>query len=162
MNVGGGIKVNPKRKRFAVVGGITISKDGITFSYSTYKKPSLNSKDIILYLGKVVKDEKIVIIMDNTRIHGNEVREFLEKNNVEFIYLPPYSPDKSTAEGPWAVLKKKLYSKIYTDFETLTWDIKRFLRSISKRVNDLIYSVNRCGEPWMLILNEVTCPLRSD
>jgi Transposase and inactivated derivatives len=101
----------------------------------------------ILYLGRVVKDEKIVIIMDNARIHGNEVREFLEENNVEFIYLPPYSPDKSPTEGPWAVLEKKLYSKMYTDFETLTWDAKRFLRSISKKVNDLIYSVNRYGEP---------------
>ncbi|AAK41945.1 Second ORF in transposon ISC1078 [Saccharolobus solfataricus P2] len=147
MKVGGGIKVNPKRKRFAVVGGITISKEGITFSYSTYKKPSLNSKDIILYLRKVIKDEKTVIVMDNARIHGNEVREFLEENGVEFVYLPPYSPDKSPAEGPWAVLKKRLYSKIYTDFETLMWDATRFLRSISKRVNDLTYSVKRCGEP---------------
>ncbi|BCU67316.1 hypothetical protein HS7_09470 [Sulfolobales archaeon HS-7] len=68
----------------------------------------------------MIKDEKVVVIMDNTRIQGNRVRKFLEENGVDFVYLPPYSPDKSPAEGPWAILKRKLYSKIYTDFETLT------------------------------------------
>jgi len=48
----------------------------------------------------IIREGKIVIVMDNARIHGNEVREFLEENNVEVIYLPPYSPDKSPAEGP--------------------------------------------------------------
>lgn len=51
MKAGAGVKVNPKRKRFAVIGGIMISKAGITFTYSTYKKPSLNSEDIILEKG---------------------------------------------------------------------------------------------------------------
>ncbi len=109
---------------------------------------------------KVIKDEKTVIVMDNARMHGNEVREFLEENGVECAYLPSYSPDKSPAEGPWAVLKKRLYSNIYTDFETLTWDAKRFLRSISRGANYLTYSVKRCGEPWTSILNEVPLPFK--
>ncbi len=79
---------------------------------------------------------------------------------MEFVYLPPYFPDKGPAEGPWVVLKKRLYSNMYTDFETLTWGAKRFLRSISKRVNDLTYSVKRCGEPWTSILNEVPLPFK--
>ncbi len=65
----------------------------------------------------MIKDEKTVIVMDNARIHGNEVRGFLEENGVGFVYLPPYSPHKSPAGGPWAALKKRLYSNIYTDFE---------------------------------------------
>ncbi len=149
----GGIKVNPKRK-FTVV-RITIGKEGIAFTYSMYKKPSLNSEDIILYLSKVIKDEKFVIAMDN-RIHGDKVREFLEEKGVEIVYLH-YSPDKSP-EGPW-ILKKKLYSKTYTDIEILTWDAKRFLRSIYRRANDLVYSVRRC-EPWTSILNEVVLPFK--
>ncbi|ADB86670.1 hypothetical protein LD85_0975 [Saccharolobus islandicus L.D.8.5] len=65
----------------------------------------------ILYLGRVVKDEKIVIIMQNARIHGNEVREFLEENNVEFIYLPPYSPDKSPPEDLGQCSRKSFTQK---------------------------------------------------
>ncbi|BFI76889.1 hypothetical protein YN1HA_29870 [Sulfurisphaera ohwakuensis] len=133
MKAGGGVKVNPKRKRVAVIGGITISKEGIGFSFSTHKKPSLNSKDIILYLRKVMKDEKTV------------------------THLPtPLLPRQESS-------RRTLYNtreKLYKDFNTLIWDAKRFLRLIYKRVNDLNYSVERCGELWTSILNEITLPFK--
>mgnify|MGYP001773062507 FL=1 len=156
-----GIRVNPKRKRSAIIGGITISKERISSNYSTHDKPSLNSEDVIDYLRKVIREgEKTVIVMDNAKIHGEKVREFLEEKGVEYVYLPPYSPDKSPAEGPWALLKAKLYKKIYNDFETLIWDTRRYLQSISKRGKDLKYSIERCGEPWTSILNVVTLPFK--
>ncbi|QXJ35434.1 hypothetical protein [Saccharolobus shibatae] len=56
------------------------------------------------------------------------------------------------------LFSRKSYSKIYTDSKILTWDANRFLQSVSKIINDLIYNVKRFGEPWTSILNEVILP----
>ncbi|MGC9177227.1 MAG: hypothetical protein ACP5G6_02200 [Conexivisphaera sp.] len=87
------------------------------------------------------------------RAHPREGGEgFLRGRGAEVVYLPRYSPDRSPAEGPWAVLKGGLCSRVYMDFEELGQDARRFLRSMAGRRDVLIYSVRRCGEPWTSLL----------
>ena len=48
------------------------------------------------------------------------VREFVERLNIELLYLPPYSPNLNLIERLWKFVKKKcLYSKYYTNFSDL-------------------------------------------
>jgi transposase len=44
MGVGHIVRLNPRRDRSSVIGGITISRDGISFSHSVVEKPSLTSR----------------------------------------------------------------------------------------------------------------------
>ena len=45
--------------------------------------------------------------MDNARIHhASEARDYLRDNNLNYIYLPPYSPDLNPIELVFGVLKR--------------------------------------------------------
>ena len=49
------------------------------------------------------------MILDNVRFHhAKKVQEFLEKNpRLQFLFLPPYSPDLNPIENDFANLKKR-------------------------------------------------------
>jgi len=54
-------------------------------------------------------DENSVIVMDNMRSHhAKEVTSFLDARGVQYLYLPPYSPDLNPIEKLWSKLKSIL------------------------------------------------------
>ena len=47
-----------------------------------------------------------VVIMDNMRSHhARAVKDFLDKNHIKYLYLPPYSPDLNPIENMWSKIK---------------------------------------------------------
>jgi transposase len=52
-----------------------------------------------------------VVVMDNLSSHKIVgVRDLIEKQGAEALYLPPYSPDLNPIEKAWAKLKQMLRS----------------------------------------------------
>ncbi len=52
-----------------------------------------------------------VVVMDNLSSHKvKEVRELIEAQQAEVLYLPPYSPDLNPIEKAWAKIKQHLRS----------------------------------------------------
>lgn len=50
-----------------------------------------------------------IVIMDNMRsYHARAVTEFLDRNKIQYLYLPPYSPDLNPIEKMWSKLKAYL------------------------------------------------------
>jgi transposase len=71
---------------------------------------------------------KIVIILDNARIHHAKLlHDFLEeyKSRLFLTFLPPYSPDLNMIEELWGWLKNSVINNAF--FETLA-DIKTAVR----------------------------------
>jgi len=68
--------------------------------------------DMISFLELVRKanpDREICIVLDNARIHhASSVAEKAEELKIEFIYLPPYSPDLNPIEFGWKDMKREL------------------------------------------------------
>ena len=59
---------------------------------------------------------KIVIILDNAKIHHAKLlKEFLEenRNRLEFVYLPPYSPNLNKIEELWGWLKDSVINNVF-------------------------------------------------
>ena len=59
---------------------------------------------------------KTVIILDNARIHHAKLlKEFLDKNKdcLEFVYLPPYSPNLNKIEELWGWLKDSVINNVF-------------------------------------------------
>lgn len=57
---------------------------------------------------------KIIIILDNSRIHHARLNQpFLGENKrrLEFVFLPPYSPNLNLIEGLWKGLKETVIKK---------------------------------------------------
>lgn len=61
-------------------------------------------------------NKKIVIILDNTRIHHAKLlKEFLEENRncLELVYLSPYSPNLNKIEELWSWLKDSVINNVF-------------------------------------------------
>ena len=73
-----------------------------------------------------------VVVMDNLSAHkGEKVRELIEAEGCELIYLPPYSPDFNPIEGAFSKLKSYLREACARSQDTLMEVIGRALSTIS-------------------------------
>jgi len=82
---------------------------------------------------------KIVLILDNARIHHAKLLEpFLQehKNRLQLEFLPPYSPKFNLIEGLWKWLKSDVINNVF--FSSV--------KEIRKAVRGFIDSVNKVQE----------------
>lgn len=59
---------------------------------------------------------KVVMVLDNARIHhARLLQHFLKKNKdrLELVFLPPYSPQLNLAEGLWRWLKADIINNVF-------------------------------------------------
>lgn len=62
---------------------------------------------------------KIVMVLDNTRIHHAKlIQPFLEEQaeRLSLVFLPPYSPNLNLIEGLWRWLKKSIIENVFYRF----------------------------------------------
>jgi len=88
-----------------------LTEEGIKATY-TYSE-SLTGPLFIFYLNTFVLpmlDDEQTLIMDNLPVHHAEiVQEYLMKNNIKVLFLPPYHPELNPIEEAFS--KIKLYIK---------------------------------------------------
>ncbi len=90
---------------------------------------SLSVCQLLAKLYQRFADLPITVVLDNARYQKcrlvqNTARIF----EIEFLYLPSYSPDLNLIERVWKFVKRKsLHSKCYSDFEAFTQVISQCL-----------------------------------
>ena len=84
-----------------------LSETGVQGEY--HYSGSLNAQKFLFYLEYVVLPLLItgqVLIMDRHPVHcAGEVRDFLRKNQIDYLYLPPYSPELNPIEEVFSKIK---------------------------------------------------------
>jgi putative transposase len=79
---------------------------------------------------------KIVIILDNSRIHHAKLLEsfFKENNNrLQLKFLPPYSPKMNLIEGLWGWLKSEVINNVFfSSISEIRKAVRGFVNSIIK------------------------------
>ena len=112
---------------------VILAEDGIKaqYTYSTTLNAVLFMAYLDLYVLPILKEGQ-VLIMDNHPVHHAKiVSEYLHKNNVKFLYLPPYSPELNPIEEAFSKVKyyikkhkprtlDRLLATINKAFETIT------------------------------------------
>ena len=88
---------------------------------------------------KYNKAKNIRIILDNAPYHhALIVNKYANENNINLVFLPPYSPNLNLAERLWAFMRRKvLATKYYESFNDFKKAIVRFFRGIKNRKDDL-------------------------
>ena len=80
--------------------------------------------------------KKFVMILDNARPHhAKKVTQYVEKHvaNLEFLFLPPYSPDLNPSENVWKLLRRNATHNVYFDsLTTLVDKVTLTLNDFSK------------------------------
>lgn len=98
--------------------------------------------EFLAFLEKLVQKhdgKKIVIILDNAKIHRAKLLQpFLEENkeSLTLTYLPPYSPELNIIEGLWGWLKSDIINNVFFNC----------VNEIKKAVNEWIEEVNKIPE----------------
>lgn len=106
--------------------------DGVVFQ--TYLRetllPALNEGDLL--------------VMDNLSVHKSErVRELIEREGVEVLYLPPYSPDFNPIEEAFSKIKNLLRKAGARGREALVEAIGTALSEVSEE--DALAFFEHCG-----------------
>jgi transposase len=84
-------------------------------------KEHSKKEDVCEFLAEI-KDKnpktKIIVVLDNFASHrANDTKEYAEKNGIELIYLPPYSPDLNPIEFIWKSIKKVISREFIIDID---------------------------------------------
>jgi transposase len=83
-----------------------------------------------------------VLILDNARIHHAKlIQPFLEqqKERLQLVYLPPYSPKLNIVEGLWGWLKESvIYNVFFSSIFEIRTAVKTFIDEISKDLMNIV------------------------
>lgn len=91
---------------------------------------------------EVYPNGKIVMILDNARIHHAKLLQpFLEeqKDRLELVFLPPYSPKLNLIEGLWGWLKSEIINNVfYKDARKIKLAVRKFISFINQDLERII------------------------
>jgi transposase len=103
------------------------------------EEETYDAQVFLSFLKKIVvkyRGEKIVLILDNARIHHAKLlHPFLDehKKQLQLLFLPPYSPQLNLIEGLWGWLKKSvIYNVFYSNVADIRKAVQTFIREINK------------------------------
>lgn len=85
---------------------------------------------------------KIVMILDNARIHHAKlIQPFLKEHEdqLELVFLPPYSPQLNLIEGLWKWLKSDvIYNVFYSSVQEIRKNVQAFIQRINQKPEQTI------------------------
>lgn len=143
------IERNGSHKGLNIVGATEIVKqfDSIVDCYSY--DVSIRSSKIVTFLENLIsknKGKKVLVILDNAKNHKSKtIKKFSDEhtNDLELIYLPPYSPELNPQENVWNKIKNCLFrlrARVCVDelFCNLSSFIDKF-NSNSEQVKSIVH-----------------------
>ncbi len=136
-----------KRERMTIFGAV----NPISGEVIVQKSEKGNGVTFLKYLKKIIRfykntNGKIHLILDNVRYHHARIlKPFLEKNKdkIELMFLPAYSPDLNPIERIWWYMRKKIMNNRYVD--TLKNRMIEFWKIFSHYQKPNQFIVNLCN-----------------
>lgn len=117
------------RQRQHLVGAVDPLEGKVHIAFSDTLKTVQFQHFLEGLLARYPKAKKLIIILDNARAHhSQELEPFLKtnKNQLELMFLPSYSPDLNPMEWFWRFLRKKV------THNTFFGTFKEFQRALIK------------------------------
>lgn len=98
--------------------------------------------DFLSHLLKAYPAGKIVMVLDNARIHHAKlIQPFLQENRdrLELVFLPPYSPQLNLMEGVWKWLKETVINNVFFgNVQKIILAVRAFLEDVTHRRDEAI------------------------
>lgn len=122
------VKVKLGFKSFYLYSSVEVSS-GSNF---TLHLPYVNTECMQIFLDEFAKEvgrEQVTIIMDGAAWHKSKA--LIIPQNIEVIFLPPYSPELNPVERLWLYIKKAvIYNKIYDSLDNLENAVATFIANL--------------------------------
>ena len=82
------------------------------------------------------------MVLDNARIHHAKfIQPFLKENRerLELVFLPPYSPELNLIEGLWKWVKESVVNNVFFgNVQKIKLAVRGFIRGINKQKDTII------------------------
>jgi transposase len=133
------LKTNTGRQRININGAYDIENHNVIIR----EDESINAQSTIALLEQMLKEQPLgmlYIILDNARYYRSKmVQEFITDNpRIQFVFLPPYSPNLNIIERLWKLFKKKTtYNKYYEKFSVFKNSCLDFFENIDNYRNEI-------------------------
>jgi len=117
------------RKRQHLIGAVDPRVGRVHVAFSDTLKAVQFQHFLEGIIARYKKAGKILMVLDNARAHhSKELAPFLKtnKDKLELMFLPPYSPDLNPMEWFWKFLRKRVTHNTFFD------TFKKFQRTIAK------------------------------
>jgi transposase len=133
-------------KHYTTIG--ILAKEGVKFhhSFEGYLDKAYFIYLLRIFIVPMMANTSKYLIMDNCSSHNNaDVKNFLKENNVNYLFLPPYSPEYNPIELAWSKFKQFI-KKIKPRCSFYLWlSINLAIDSISlSDINGYFRNVNNC------------------
>lgn len=130
------VKSAPTRDKIAFSGFVN-PETGILFTTICEKFSFETTMEAVrLFLNLHKSDMKQLIILDNAPWHKKAVRlmrEDIAYQNIDFLFLPRYSPELNPIERVWRITRKeKTHNRYFEMFETLKETLVCYFKKFSK------------------------------
>ena len=121
-----------------------------TLNYETgeivcVEEEKYDAEVFLAFLKKIVAHYptgKIVMILDNARIHHAKlIQPFLEENcqRIQLVFLPPYSPQLNLIEGFWKWLKEAVINNVFfPNAQKIKLRVREFVRLQNTQKENII------------------------
>lgn len=124
-----------KHSGVKLIGLLDYETGEVVCSHST----SYDAQQFLAFLQLVLEKypgQKIVMILDNARIHHAKLLQpFLQQNKevLELVFLPPYSPQLNPIEKVWGWLKRTcIYNVFFKSVEEIANAVFAFINDINR------------------------------
>lgn len=122
--------------------GILNYETGEIFCTEEEKYDAIVFKGFLTKVLDLYPTGKIVIILDNARIHHAKLLQpFLDENKkrLELVFLPPYSPQLNLIEGLWKWLKESVINNIFfPNVQKIALKVREFIHDVNQRPYEVI------------------------
>ena len=126
------IDCNSGRKRVNINAAINALKPEHLVYETTHSINAQSTQRLCRKLLKKHRDKTIYLICDNAGYNKNKMlQDWALNQRVEFIFLPPYSPNLNLIERLWRLLRKQtIHSMYYDTYSKFKEGIEAFLDNI--------------------------------
>jgi hypothetical protein len=124
------IALSGQRDWTCLLGAVTDAGETFFSRFQEYVTAD-HAKHFILALCEEF-DEDLVVVLDGAPyFRAATVTDLADRDGLELVYLPPYSPDLNPVEECWRQLKAGLGNRLFDSIETLTTRIDHLLNQLS-------------------------------
>ncbi|MEO0724895.1 MAG: IS630 family transposase [Bacteroidota bacterium] len=132
------VDCNSGRKRVNINGAINALKPEHLVYDITDSINAQSTQRLCRQLLRKHPQKTVYLICDNARYNRNKLlRQWAEKQRIEFVFLPPYSPNLNLIERLWKFMRKKATSSIYTAHEVVWASPNDFTRVYTRSEDGL-------------------------
>lgn len=130
------VKSAPTQEKIAFIGYVNpASGQLLTYECSKFNYETI-MESVHSFAEQVPDDKKILIVLDNASWHKKAVRLLQESNDyprIEFLFLPPYSPELNPIERVWRIVRReRTHNRYFDKLSFLITTLKTYFENFTK------------------------------